>query len=201
MTHIDRNPSGGESRVYRERHMSVDAPRCVDPPESGGVTVTYPRETSDEWPEEGEGRSPDLLLVTSFPTTDDQVAKARAATEDALLSHPAYDAGLCAQLVSELATNAILHSGSDHFGLVVSLTPAGLVRIAVSHSGQGKTKPEVKQPELIEEGGRGLRLVAVLSDGWGVTKRRSDGFTVWFELAPEGQQATAVAGVGSRDGR
>jgi anti-sigma regulatory factor (Ser/Thr protein kinase) len=162
--------------------------------------VINTRQNGDQRRGQGGGESgcPDVLWTGSHPTEPNQVAKARQVIEATLADHPRFDAALGVQLVSELATNAIRHSRSDTFGLVVALTPAGLVRVAVSDSGQGPTRPVMRQPEAVEEGGRGLWLVDALAACWGVTKRKSGGYTVWFELTPA-EETTAV-GSGSHDG-
>lgn len=80
-------------------------------------------------------------------------------------------------LVSELVTNAVLHARTP-MTVVVGLRRGG-VRVEVHDGSAGP-------PVLREYGdeamtGRGLSLVAELSDRWGVDRER-DGKSVWFEL-------------------
>lgn len=42
--------------------------------------------------------------------------------------------------------------------------------------------PELRDAQRVDEGGRGLAIVANLSDDWGVEKHEEDGKHVWFVL-------------------
>ncbi|MGW0769703.1 ATP-binding protein [Streptomyces sp. NPDC002676] len=87
----------------------------------------------------------------------------------------AADLSLC---VSELATNALLHGVPPGRGFLLRLRYDGdLVRAEVHDSGPG-TPLIAEEPD---EGGRGLLLVAALSDKWGVGER-DPGKTVWCEF-------------------
>ncbi|MFH9007202.1 ATP-binding protein [Streptomyces afghaniensis] len=86
-----------------------------------------------------------------------------------------------ALVVSELVTNAIVHTASTH--IVCELHDGDdLVRIAVRDEGcapgqphaAGRTRPE-------EEHGRGLLLVDALCDAWGAHEH-GPGLLVWAEL-------------------
>lgn len=80
-------------------------------------------------------------------------------------------------LVSELVTNALRHgAGSIRLGLRAR---NGLLRFEVEDA-DGKI-PRVRRPSDGDEGGRGLRLVSMLSSGWG-SARTPTGKVVWFEL-------------------
>ncbi|WP_043680366.1 ATP-binding protein [Streptomyces xylophagus] len=87
--------------------------------------------------------------------------------------------------VSELTTNAILHGvpPGRGFALHLSLHPDGVLRIEVHDSGSGELHL-VRTPyrSLHAEDGRGLMLVAVLADKWGVGEREL-GKVVWCEFA------------------
>ncbi|MFF9004046.1 ATP-binding protein [Streptomyces achromogenes] len=91
-----------------------------------------------------------------------------------------HDLSLC---VSELATNALLHGVPRGRGFLLRLRYDGeLVRAEVHDSGPGipRVPDEPGGPE--SEGGRGLLLVAALSDKWGVGER-TPGKIVWCEFA------------------
>ncbi|MGW0885516.1 ATP-binding protein [Streptomyces sp. NPDC002671] len=80
--------------------------------------------------------------------------------------------------VSELATNALAHGVPPGRGFLLRLRYDGhLVRAEVHDSGPG-TPLITEEPD---EGGRGLLLVAALSDKWGVGKR-VPGKAVWCEF-------------------
>jgi anti-sigma regulatory factor (Ser/Thr protein kinase) len=82
-------------------------------------------------------------------------------------------------LTSELVTNAILHARTPvQLGVVVEGITA-LVCVADRMTGGAVVKPRSHSHH--RPGGRGLALVADLSDAWG-TESYSDGKTVWFTV-------------------
>lgn len=87
-----------------------------------------------------------------------------------------------AQLIaSELATNAALHAESP-FRVSVLRTGSG-IRIAVRDA--CPDEPTSRSAASHEVGGRGLELVAALSDSWG-TRAHAEGKTVWASVAIPG---------------
>ncbi|MFI8945896.1 ATP-binding protein [Streptomyces sp. NPDC053750] len=86
-----------------------------------------------------------------------------------------------ALVVSELVTNAIVHTASTH--IVCELHDGDdLVRIAVRDEGCAPGQPHPaadQQPE--DEHGRGLLLVDALCDAWGAHEH-GPGLLVWAEL-------------------
>lgn len=89
-------------------------------------------------------------------------------------------------LVSELVTNALRHgAGSIRLSLRAR---CGMVRCEVEDA--GATVPRVRRSGEGDEGGRGLRLVSMLSSGWGST-RTPTGKVVWFELLAPTPHRTA----------
>lgn len=82
-------------------------------------------------------------------------------------------------IVSELATNAVVHARSP-FSLRLELAPTAL-RIEVADCGSGL--PNLVAPDPTGAGGRGLLLVAQLSVAWGVEAGSPPCKTVWCELA------------------
>jgi two-component sensor histidine kinase len=98
-----------------------------------------------------------------------------------------------ALLVSELATNAIVHAASEFAVTVVYPAPSGRVRIEVTD--RDLTQPAPTRPPPHVPHGRGLFLVAALADEWGVEEpRRRTGKAVWFELTPSSSPARSLAG-------
>jgi anti-sigma regulatory factor (Ser/Thr protein kinase) len=81
-------------------------------------------------------------------------------------------------LTSELAINAAEHAHSP-MDVKVEYWPGRLVRVEVHDEGKGK--PEARWPAEFEETGRGLALVELLSEAWGVIDCDT-GKTVWFEF-------------------
>jgi serine/threonine-protein kinase RsbW len=119
----------------------------------------------------------------------DQVAAARRFVASAIHAPgPARDVSRL--LVSEAATNALLHSGSGVDGgtfAVEYLISDHLLRVEV-HDGGAPTGPHRRVHHLESMTGRGLDLFDALSDRWGVDGT-PDGRTVWFELDLDAEQA------------
>jgi anti-sigma regulatory factor (Ser/Thr protein kinase) len=111
----------------------------------------------------------------------DQVAAARRFVASAIHS-PGPAREVSRLLVSEAATNALLHSGSGDGGSfsVAYLISDDVLRVEV-HDGGGPTGPRHRVHHLESMTGRGLDLFDALSDRWGVDGS-TDGRTVWFEL-------------------
>ncbi len=83
-------------------------------------------------------------------------------------------------MLSELATNAVLHA-STPFDVTVSVAPdATHVRVGVSDGSEGYPVP--LEPSTDTPHGRGLHIVRTLADAWGIEMHRSrPGKTVWFD--------------------
>lgn len=82
-------------------------------------------------------------------------------------------------IISELATNAVLHAGTP-FTVRLVLT-AGVLRLEVDDGSIRAPRERHFGPEATT--GRGIALVATLSSAWGVS-RRPGGKSVWCEIAP-----------------
>jgi PAS domain S-box-containing protein len=103
-------------------------------------------------------------------------------------------------LVSEVVTNALLHTGTP-MDVVAGVTDRGL-RVEV-HDGSGHF-PVRRRYAATAGTGRGMMMLEALVDEWGVSRTRAGKF-VWFELssADSDEQASApqVADEGARPGR
>ena len=86
-----------------------------------------------------------------------------------------------ASLVSELATNAVIHARTP-FTLVVSRIEDA-VRVSV-HDGSA-VLPRRRAYGLDAATGRGLRLMSTMSSDWGIDAE-AGGKVVWFELPCDG---------------
>lgn len=107
------------------------------------------------------------------------LARRRAARLVAGWGHPALS-GDVALVVSELATNALLHGSLRDRLIRVRITlTASALRVAVSDP-RGERLPWPRSTEGTDQFGRGLRLVAGLADRWGV-EPRTIGKTVFAE--------------------
>lgn len=95
----------------------------------------------------------------------EEVGRARRWTRDILNGNPHVDDA--ALIVTELSTNALLHSNSgysqDSFCLTLTLKPDTLT-ITVADSGGSHSKPRMERPNANTLHGRGLALVAALAD-------------------------------------
>ena len=85
-------------------------------------------------------------------------------------------------LASELLGNVLVHTDQSAVLIAaVSGEPGGrMLRVEVSDSGD--ELPHQRTPGELASSGRGLVLLDILSDRWGV-RPESEGKTVWFELA------------------
>ena len=83
-------------------------------------------------------------------------------------------------LVSEMAVNAVEH-GAPPVSATLDCEGVGGVRVAV-HDGS-RTRPVLHEVGPEAESGRGVNLLQVLSEDWGVEEDPS-GKTVWCVLRP-----------------
>ncbi|MGW6267921.1 MULTISPECIES: SpoIIE family protein phosphatase [unclassified Streptomyces] len=162
----------------------------------------------------GHQPGPPAVVCTSLPGNPSAPAAARRFVRAALadwaeLSVPAA-AGVTDRLVddavllvSELVTNAVVHAGTT-VELVCRLDEAGLgestdtlvVEVSDHHPARSVRSDPTPQPPGTPEYGRGLQLVATLSDSWGITYRTGTK-AVWARLpvggVPAGQEAEPLA--------
>jgi anti-sigma regulatory factor (Ser/Thr protein kinase) len=117
-----------------------------------------------------------------LPATGLSVRRARRAV-NSVLQASVWDEQCVAEAVlmtDELATNAVVHARSP-YTLIVRLTGRRL-RVEVHDGSTGFPKMGVSAPPSTA-GGRGLPVVAALSDRWGADPTAS-GKSVWFETSP-----------------
>ena len=100
-------------------------------------------------------------------------------------------------LACELVTNAIRHETGPSITLVVSCS-RGRLRVDVHDT--ARSLPTVADAPVDAETGRGLMLVATLSDEWGIY-RTPAGKAVYFALASQPELAPAVGERGPRGHR
>ena len=95
-------------------------------------------------------------------------------------------------LTGELVNNAVGHASTD-LALVVAVAE-GILEVGVTDSDPDSTsfvKPKFERmeftarEEILAEGGRGLLLIDLLADEWGVV-RLEHGKQVWFRLSTNG---------------
>jgi serine/threonine-protein kinase RsbW len=127
---------------------------------------------------------PDIITL---PGLSSMVAVARHAVRVLLEGYPCADDAIL--IVSELCTNAIRHTKSSDAGGAFQVSveaKRGLVRIEVTDDGSPRGFSGIAPVCDLEEYGRGLEIVEVLSTRWGHDK----GFgyaTVWAEIEDEAE--------------
>jgi anti-sigma regulatory factor (Ser/Thr protein kinase) len=114
----------------------------------------------------------------SFAASQESVGAARRFVSELIsdLTPELQDAVIL--MVSELATNALVHAASG-FQLTVDRMKTRL-RVSVADLGAGV--PSLQSPPSRQPHGRGLRIVEELSDEWGTSEAPKKGKTVWFRL-------------------
>jgi anti-sigma regulatory factor (Ser/Thr protein kinase) len=115
-----------------------------------------------------------------LPTTMQAPAAARAFLRGAGCStHNARVLDEAELLVSELATNAVLH-GTPPVSVQVECEGARGLQVSVT---DGSSDAPVQREAGPHDGsGRGMLLVDVISDRWGVHTGAREGKAVWFRL-------------------
>lgn len=87
-------------------------------------------------------------------------------------------------VVSELFTNAVLHTDSDRIGCLLHVAD-NQIRIEVRDQGSYASTPMLLFPGAEEERGRGLQLIETLTQAWGVESAgRGLGHIVWAVIRP-----------------
>ncbi|MEU2625491.1 ATP-binding protein [Kitasatospora sp. NPDC007106] len=134
-----------------------------------------------------------MMWIARFPGVPESVRAARRMVREAL--GPSAGAEDAALVVSELVTNAVVHSRSGAGGVlwVEVRRRHGTVRVSVTDGGtadgpapHGPPHPLPHRPPVdAGDFGRGLRIVDALAARWGSVGEAADGRrTVWAELAP-----------------
>jgi anti-sigma regulatory factor (Ser/Thr protein kinase) len=125
----------------------------------------------------------------SLPRTPASVAAARRFIQarTAAWSFPEPASEQLVLIGSELVTNAVLHARTE-LTLTLERRP-DRVRISVEDHSQAPATLRHYRADALT--GRGLGVVAALSDNWGISAA-ADGKVVWAELAADGDHADAA---------
>jgi anti-sigma regulatory factor (Ser/Thr protein kinase) len=124
----------------------------------------------------------------TFPADPRSVPAARHFATDVLSDVSPELLQVVELMVSELATNGIRHARST-FELAIYRT---VDRVRVEVTDQAGGTPSICYPAPDDPTGRGLRIVDMLAEQWGVERSAAVGKTVWFTVAAPPQ--TQVAG-------
>ncbi len=117
-----------------------------------------------------------MRQTRSFSQEPESVAAARRFAVQSLSGLSADLVDSVELMVSELATNCIRHTGTS-FDLAIVRSP-DRIRIEVTDRAGGT--PRMRSPGPEDPTGRGLQIVNMLSEDWGVEHRPAKGKTVWF---------------------
>ena len=118
----------------------------------------------------------------SFSADVATIGEARRFVADTLSAWDADDLSWTAMLlVTELATNAVLHAATPYD---VSLEQRGDGTLRLGVTDGSVRKPRARDYAVDATTGRGLGLVGSLAIAWG-TSARDDGKTVWCDIAPD----------------
>ncbi|MER6917219.1 SpoIIE family protein phosphatase [Streptomyces sp. NPDC000594] len=102
-------------------------------------------------------------------------------------------------MVSEMATNVLVHT--DGSALLVAEVTCGegarTLRVEVADSSDDL--PHKRRPGELASSGRGLVLMEMLADAWGVDPR-GEGKSIWFELHEPGKPVAGTGTQGAADG-
>jgi serine phosphatase RsbU (regulator of sigma subunit)/anti-sigma regulatory factor (Ser/Thr protein kinase) len=121
-------------------------------------------------------------MLTVAQAEPERIATARQHLRDLLHDWPSeeqLDAAVL--LLSEMLTNVLVHTDADAL-LVAEVTgEPGERRIRVEVTDHGDDLPHKRRPGEMASSGRGLMLVEMLADAWGVAPR-GEGKSIWYEV-------------------
>ncbi|WEO96346.1 SpoIIE family protein phosphatase [Streptomyces sp. FXJ1.172] len=101
-------------------------------------------------------------------------------------------------LVSEMVTNVLVHTDADALLLAEVTGEPVTRRLRVQVTDTGDDLPHRRRPGELASSGRGLMLIELLADAWGVDPR-GEGKSIWFELY-ESEGVSEGAGDAGADG-
>jgi anti-sigma regulatory factor (Ser/Thr protein kinase) len=122
-----------------------------------------------------------MRRTQTFPRHAESVGAARRFATEVLSGIDPDQLDSVELMVSELATNSIRHAHAE-FELMVANVD-GEIRVEVTDRAGGE--PRMRRAGPDDPTGRGLQIVNLLSDAWGVEHRADTGKTVWFTVAAQ----------------
>ncbi|MDT3724810.1 SpoIIE family protein phosphatase [Streptomyces sp. DSM 41972] len=126
-------------------------------------------------------------VMTIAQAEPERVAEARQQLRELLHDWPDEEQKDSAVLLlSEVLTNVLVHTDADAL-LVTDVTgETGRRQIRVEVTDTGGDLPHKRRPGEMASSGRGLMLIELLADTWGVAPR-GEGKSIWFELNETGR--------------
>ena len=119
-----------------------------------------------------------MRTTRSFDCEPESVPAARRFAKGVLSEYPPDLRESVELMVSELATNCIRHTNTA-FDLTL-VQQGGRIRVEVTDRAGGT--PRMRSPGPEDPSGRGLQIVNMLSEAWGVEDGAANGKTVWFTV-------------------
>ncbi|MFE2047627.1 SpoIIE family protein phosphatase [Streptomyces sp. NPDC059459] len=121
-------------------------------------------------------------MLTVAQAEPERIATARQHLRDLLHDWPSEEQRDAAVLLlSEMLTNVLVHTDADAL-LVAEVTgEPGERRMRVEVTDSGDDLPHKRRPGEMASSGRGLMLVELLADEWGVAPR-GEGKSIWYEV-------------------
>ncbi|MDX3095085.1 SpoIIE family protein phosphatase [Streptomyces sp. ME19-03-3] len=175
-----RHPAEARDHVDRLRDVVADSGRT---PEDICDRVSY-RVLRGTTPQDGaallvartRAMAADTVVSWTFPPEPESVREARRAARDQLARWELEEYAPVTELVvSELATNVVEHAAGP-----VRLRLIRDRALTVEVADDADTAPHLRHARLQDEDGRGVFLVASLSERWG-TRYEDTGKTIWAE--------------------
>jgi anti-sigma regulatory factor (Ser/Thr protein kinase) len=120
-----------------------------------------------------------MTSMRTFPHEPQSVPAARRFATSALHGASSETLEAVELMVSELATNCIRHTDSG-FDLKITRRGPDIRVEATDHAGG---TPTMRSPKPTDPSGRGLKIIDMLSAGWGVDSESGLGKTVWFTIS------------------
>ncbi|MEU2434371.1 SpoIIE family protein phosphatase [Streptomyces sp. NPDC007861] len=131
-------------------------------------------------------RAPRRTALTVAQADPERIAIARQHLRDLL--HDWADAeqiDAAVLMVSEMVTNVLVHTDGDALLVAEAAGERGSRRLRVEVSDGSDELPHRRRPGEMASSGRGLLLMEMLADVWGV-EPRGEGKSIWFELYEPG---------------
>ncbi|NUQ96554.1 MAG: SpoIIE family protein phosphatase [Streptomyces sp.] len=139
-------------------------------------------------PEEGFGETvlvPPKVRRTMLSVAQaepERVAVARQHLRELLHDWPSPDqVDSAVLLVSEMLTNVLVHTDADALLLAEVRGEPGSRRMRITVTDTSDALPHKRRPGELASSGRGLMLIELLADAWGVDPQ-GEGKSIWFEL-------------------
>ncbi|MGC4999367.1 MULTISPECIES: ATP-binding SpoIIE family protein phosphatase [unclassified Streptomyces] len=138
-------------------------------------------------------------LLSVAQDEPERIAEARQHLRELLHDWvPAEQVDAAVLLISEMITNVLVHTDADALLLAEIFGEHGHRRLRVQVSDSGDDLPHKRRPGELASSGRGLMLIEMLADAWGV-EPRGEGKSIWFELYERGEAGEAGATDGAGD--